>query len=56
MKRITRGLKLANNATTLMFEKGVDAMNLAVGLIRGTKKLKLSLMITGKEETQHESS
>jgi hypothetical protein len=54
--KISQGLKMLNNATALFFEKGAEAMTLAAGLTRGTKKLKLSLMITGKEETQHEPS
>jgi hypothetical protein len=54
--KISQGLKLINNATALMFEKGAEALDMAAALTRGTKKLKLSLTITGKEETQHEPS
>lgn len=56
IEKMQRGLKIINNATALMFEKGADAMNLAAGLVRGTKKLKLSLTIMGKEEIQNELS
>jgi len=51
-EKIQSGLNFFKNALALGFEKGSEAMNLAAALVRGTKKLSVSLTNVGKEETK----
>jgi len=54
--RMQQGVKLLTNAVAMFFEKGSEAMGVAASLVRGTKKLKVSLTLEGEEEKQHEPS
>ena len=51
-----QGAKTITNAIAMFFEKGSEAMSVAASLVRGTKKLKVSLTLSGEEEKQHEPS